>query len=497
MSVLIVGMSHHSAPVTLLEQAVFSETQRGEVARLIAAQPSVSEAMVISTCNRMEVYAVTNAFHAGVTDVVEVLVSVTGIAANLLRQHLYVRYAEAAAEHLFAVTAGMDSLVPGEQQIIGQVRSAYAQAHELGTAGQSLHLLAQSALHAGKRVHSETGIDESGPSMVSVAFAEALRLLDVDTAAAHPLAGKTVMILGAGAMATLAATHVGRLGAKSLIVSNRTKQRADVLAQRSREAGLPTIVLPWDSREEAYNDIDVLVSACGAGMFTVTQQALRNQRSTSTPLVAVDLSMPRDIDETIEQLPGVRVVNIAYLRAVRSDSSRAAERKALAIVGEELGLYASAQRVRDVVPAVSALRRHAAAVVAEELARLDKKSPDLSEAQHVEVERTVRRVVDKLLHQPTVRVKELAAHSGTVSYRSALQELFGLEENDHRTRSGSAVVKIPPEQVLVGGRIARGEQISVAEAVAAAEAVQLTTSVNPGDIGNQHRHTMTAHRIAK
>ncbi|MBN9643879.1 glutamyl-tRNA reductase [Corynebacterium mendelii] len=492
MSVLIVGMSHRSAPVTVLEKTTMDVSRRAEACRMLVGKASVDEAMVVSTCNRVEVYAVTSSFHTGVTDIVEVLVSLSGVDATTLRSHLYVRYADAAAEHLFAVAAGMDSMVVGEQQIIGQVRAAYQQAHELGTAGKSLHLLAQCALHTGKRVHSETAIDDEGASMVSFAFDQACRV--TGWSGHNPLEGKTAVVLGAGAMASLAATHLGRLGVGSLVLANRTRARADTLAEHSRQAGVPATVVDWGSRAAAFRDADLIVSACGAGMFTVAAADVPLRRGADKPLVCIDLSMPRDIDDSVAARPGIEVVNIEYLHATRTDPTADSQKKALAILAEELGAYSSAQRVRDVVPAVSALRRHAAELVDSELARLDKKTPSLTPAERAEVERTVNRIVDKLLHQPTVRVKELAAHSGSVSYKSALQELFGLAER--RAHNSDNLIHIDPASLLHSGGGRAGRSVSLTGAVAQAEAHELADMANRGrTVNQQHRHTVTAHRI--
>ena len=179
MSVLVVGMSHRSAPVALLERLSMDDAVQHRTTEELLEQPSISEAMIISTCNRLEIYCVTNAFHTGVQEVLEVLADISGIAEAELRTYLYVRYADAAAEHMFAVASGLDSMVVGEQQIIGQVRASYIDATERGSVGPALHSLAQTALHTGKRVHAETGIDDSGGSMVSFALDEALAVLAV------------------------------------------------------------------------------------------------------------------------------------------------------------------------------------------------------------------------------------------------------------------------------------------------------------------------------
>lgn len=419
---LVVGMSHRSAPVALLERLSMDETVRDDTATRLVERPSLSEAMIISTCNRLEVYTVTSSFHRGVQDIVEVLHEVSDVDVETLRGYLYVRYADAAAEHMMVVASGLDSMVVGEQQIIGQVRTAYQEATDKGTVGPALHSLAQSALHTGKRVHSETDIDDAGASMVSFAIDEALRELG-----AADLQGRTALVLGAGAMSSLAATHLGRLGVDKLVVANRTRERAERLAGHSREAGVAAEVVDYDDRAAALCRVDLAVSATGADDFTITAADLPETREGE--LMLIDLSMPRDISDDVTGRAGVHLVNIERLhKALNSRSSEAVgHRDALDIVAEELEAYSSDQRVRDVAPAVSALRRHAAELVTSELDRLKGRTPMMEDGDFQEVTRTVRRVVDKLLHQPTVRVKELAAESGVVSYESALQELFGLK----------------------------------------------------------------------
>lgn len=424
MSVLLVGMSHRSAPVALLERlSMDAEVQNGATGALVK-QPSLSEAMIISTCNRLEVYTVTNAFHAGVEDVLRVLADVSGVDAAELRRYLYVRYSDAAAEHIFTVASGLDSMVVGEQQIIGQVRSAYQSASEQGTVGPRIHALAQAALRAGKRVHSETDIDEAGASMVSFAFDQALQRLD-----AEDLSGKTALVLGAGAMASLAATHAGRLGVKELVLANRTRERAERLASHAEEAGVATRVVDFAERAAALSDVDLAISATGADNFTIEAADLPAGRD----LMLIDLSLPRDIDDAAAAAEGVDLVNIERLSKSLSAASTdlaagtSPHAQARHIVDEELAAYTSAQRVRDVAPAVSALHRRAADLVECEAARLQHKHPELAGKQLEDVQRALKRVADKLLHEPTVRAKKLAASESSVSSESALQELFGLQ----------------------------------------------------------------------
>ena len=435
MSVLVVGMSHQSAPVALLEKLSMDETVQNDTCRAMVSAGSLTEAMIISTCNRLEVYTVTSSFHTGVQDVVRNLAEVSGVEEEKLRSYLYVRYADAAAEHLMMVASGLDSMVVGEQQIIGQVRTAYQFASEQGTVGPRIHALAQSALRTGKRVHSETEIDEAGSSMVSFAFDQALSRMGRED-----LAGKRVLILGAGAMASLAATHAGRLGAH-LIIANRTIARAERVAQHAHEAGVYADVIEYSERAQALRDVDVAISATGAQDFTITAADVERYHVADRELMLVDLSLPRDIDDAVAEAEGVDLVNIERLnnslQAADTDLAAGSSPHAQArrIVSEELDAYASEQRVRDVVPAVSALRKRAANLVQCEVARMEQKHPELDERQMGDINRALKRVADKLLHEPTVRAKQLAANSGTVSHETALQELFGL----HLEGSGVAV----------------------------------------------------------
>ena len=387
-------------------------------ASALVEHPSLSEAMIISTCNRLEVYTVANAFHAGVQDVLAVLAEVSGVSEAELRGYLYVRYSDAAAEHLLTVASGLDSMVVGEQQIIGQVRTAYTHAAEQGTVGPALHSLAQSALHTGKRVHTETSIDDAGGSMVTFALDTAMETMGVDT-----LEGQTALVLGAGAMSSLAATHLGKRGVDKLIIANRTRSRAERLAEHAREAGVAAEVVDFNARAGALGRVDITVSATASDGFTISGEDI------SGPTMLIDLSLPRDIDNSVLEHEGVHLINIEYLHEqlhnADSEDSKALQ-AAEAIVAEEVQAFSSEQRMRDVGPAVAQLRRVGAEISQEELARLRKRLPDMDEQDFEQVARSVKRVVDKLLHTPTVKMKELAARSDLVNLETAVEELFGV-----------------------------------------------------------------------
>ncbi|MCV7177276.1 glutamyl-tRNA reductase [Mycolicibacterium sphagni] len=427
MSVLLFGVSHRSAPVSVLEQLSFAESDQVKIVDELLQSPLVTEAMVLSTCNRVEVYAVVDAFHGGLSAIGQVLAEHSGMSMGDLTKYAYVRYSEAAVEHLFAVASGLDSAVIGEQQVLGQVRRAYASAETNKTVGRILHDLSQRALSVGKRVHSETAIDSAGASVVSVA-------LDIAASRLDGLAGRTATVVGAGSMGGLSVAHLLRAGVIHIDVVNRSLPRAQRLAENIRQQGATAQALTLEHLPAALTAADVVVSCTGAVRPVVSladvHHALASARrdETAPPLVLCDLGMPRDVDPAVAGLPGVSVIDMD--RVQREPSARAAAADAEAarqIVATEVASYLAGQRMAEVTPTVTALRQRAADVVESELLRLDNRLPGLDDAQRDEVARTVRRVVDKLLHAPTVRVKQLASAPGGDTYAEALRELFELD----------------------------------------------------------------------
>ena len=430
MSVLLFGVSHRSAPVAVLEQLSTDESDRIKIIDEVLLSPLITEAMVLSTCNRVEVYAVVEAFHGGLAVIGQVLSAHCGMSMNELTKYAYVRYSEAAVEHLFAVASGLDSAVIGEHQVLGQVRRAYASAEANRTVGRVLHELAQRALAVGKRVHSETAIDAAGASVVSVA-------LDMAAIKLRPggLVGKTAVVVGAGAMGALSTAHLTRAGIGHIHVVNRSLPRAQRLARKIRESGVPAEAVNLDRLAGALADADVVVSCTGAVRPVVSLADVHHalaagcRDEAGQPLVICDLGMPRDVDPAVAGLPGVWVVDMD--RVQREPAARAASADAEAarhIVAAEVATYLAGQRMAEVTPTVTALRQRAAEVVEAELLRLDNRLPGLDVAQRGEVAHTVRRVVDKLLHAPTVRIKQLASAPGGDSYAEALRELFELDQ---------------------------------------------------------------------
>jgi glutamyl-tRNA reductase len=447
-SVLVVGLSHKSAPVETLERAAVGGDTLGKLLRDIAHLPDTAETFVISTCNRVEVYAEVGRFHGGVNGICELLARHSGIPAGELTASLYVHYEDRAVQHLLAVASGLDSMVVGEAQILGQVRAALKAAGDYGTLGRSLRDLGRIALRTGKRARAETGIDRLGISLVSVGIELAASRLgpggnggaaggyggrespvqEVRPPGATLLAERAVLVVGAGAMSGLAVATAARAGAAQIAVANRTRSKAERLATAAGG-----VVADFADLPAAIAGADLVISCTGAAGAVITGQmagAALDQRPAGAPLVLLDLAMPRDVDPAVADLPDVSVIGLDELRGTGEAAVGAAEVAAVrAIVEEEFAAYGSAVRAAQVTPTVVALRAMAATVVDAELERLGGRLSEHGVSGHAleEIAQTVRRVVDKLLHAPTVRVKELASSPGGEEYETALRVLFDLD----------------------------------------------------------------------
>jgi len=446
-SVLVVGLSHKSAPVAVLERAAVSGDTVTKLLRDVVQAEPVAEAFVVSTCNRVEVYADVDRFHAGVTAICELLARHCGVPSHELTQYLYVHYEDRAVSHLLAVAAGLDSMVVGEDQILGQVRSAVKLAAEHGTAGRVLGELGRLALRTGKRARAETAIGRAGFSLLSAAVELAAARLGPLRPGEDPLAGRDVLVVGAGSMSGLATATAARSGAASITVANRTRKHAERLA--ASVSTVTTTVTGLADLPAAIAAADVVISCTGAAGQVITADvmsaalAAREAEAARGTLVIMDLAMPRDVEPAVAARPGVVLIGMDQLSehagAVRDDDVAAVR----TILEAELAAYQSAMDAARVAPTVVALRAKAAGVVDAELARLAGRlsADDLSGHALDEIAQTVRRVVDKLLHAPTVRVKELAGSPGGEEYAAALRVLFDLDP-----RAVEAVTRAAPEQ---------------------------------------------------
>jgi glutamyl-tRNA reductase len=426
MSVLVVGLSHRTAPVSMLERAAVPADDLRKTLDELHRAETISEVLLLSTCNRVEVYADAARFHPAVTEITGALARHAGVDVADLAEHLYVHFAEAAAEHMFSVASGLDSMVVGESQILGQLRAAYGLGTQAGSVGSVLHDLAQTALRVGKRVHSDTGIDRAGASVVSVA-------LDAAESVIGPLPGRRAVIVGAGSMGALAGATLRRRGVTDIVVANRSAQRAQRVADavQGRTVGLDRIAAELASA-------DLLVSCTGAtGLLVETAMVGPRDR----PLAVLDLALPRDVDPAVGKLAQVTYVDLDDLRARGAMVSDDDVRAATAIVADELRDYLAEQQQLAVAPTVTALRARANQVVDTELERLNARLPGIDDQARREVADAVRRAVEKVLHAPTVRVKELAGTPGGDQYAAALRALFDLDPA--RAESVTAVKKTP------------------------------------------------------
>ncbi|MGZ4493394.1 MAG: glutamyl-tRNA reductase [Nocardioides sp.] len=417
MSVLVVGVSHKTAPVSVLERLALDASGVDKLVHDVTASEHVLEATALATCNRIEIYADVDRFHGSVETVSRLLCELADEHPEDVVPHLYVHYDDGAVSHLFNVASGLDSMVVGEGQILGQAREALRVGQESGTLGPALNALFQQALRVGKRVHAETDIDRAAPSLVSVSL---------ERAAAHvgSIAGKRVVVIGAGAMAGLAVSSVTRLGAAEVVVASRTHANAERLADQYAARAVPLA----DVADEL-PDADVIVSCTGAtGVVLPLATVAAARTNPHGPLAVIDLALPHDVDPAVDELPGVSLIGLVRLAEELHGGDGASDVAAVrSIVTEEITAFLAARRSAAVTPTVVALRTMATGVVESELERLLGRLPDLDPAVRAELEHTVRRVADKLLHQPTVRVKELADAEGAVSYAAALAELFSLD----------------------------------------------------------------------
>lgn len=427
MSLLVVGLSHRTAPLELLERVSLDGAGEDALATGVIGAGDVSEAVVLTTCNRTEVYAEAMTFHGAVAQVGEALEQATGIPIEELTDYLYVHYEDRAVDHLFSLACGLESMALGESEILGQLRGALDSGQRRAHLGGVLNPLFQQALRVGKRAHAETGLDRVARSLVSVGVERAADLLG-------PLPGARALVVGAGAMSGLAAATLARAGASGLTVVNRTAARAERLATAHGGA-----VADWTDLARQVASADLVLTCTGSlgHVLTTDLVPVRPER----PLLVVDLAMPRDVDPAVAELPGVTVWGLAELTAFLGESSPETEEvvdSVRTMVTGEVAAYLATRRAQQVAPALAVLRSRAAAVADAELVRLDQRLPDLPEPERAEVHQSVRRILDKVLHTPTVRAKQLAAGDQDGSYIAMLRELFDLDARD------TAAVTRPP-----------------------------------------------------
>ncbi|HEX6255774.1 MAG TPA: glutamyl-tRNA reductase [Euzebyales bacterium] len=430
MSVVVVGLNHRHASVDQLERLAVSAEQAPKALRSLTERPHVAGAVVLSTCNRVEVYALVHRFHGGIADLRNFLCEWGGFAPEDLDGLTYEYHDERAASHLFSVACGLDSVVVGERQVARQVKQALLTARSEQACGSRLGLVFERALRVARRVRTGTRLSETASSMLDAGIAAA-------RAHTGPLAQRTVLLVGAGKIGAMAARSLEPPAVQRLLVTNRTPDRADRLVERG------AVAVPLDELSDALGSSDLVISSTASRYPIITRAVLDDvmRRRPDRPLVIVDLAVPRDVAGDCRDVPGVTVLDVdAVSAAVTADDAThdtgeagnggaAAEvDRARALVAEEVAALTAWQRARPVEPTVAALRRRAEDVRASELARLASRLGTLDQRQREAVEQLTRGIVSTLLHEPTVRLKAASDGDDAAHQAEVVRHLFDLDD---------------------------------------------------------------------
>ena len=429
MPVVVIGLNHRTAPLAVLEAMTVGERAQDKTLHALMSQEHVSEAVVLSTCNRTEVYAVAEKFHGGYADIRAVLAELAFLEPEDFSDHLYVHHDSAAVAHLFDVVSGLDSAVLGEHEIQGQVKTAWEAAQGVDAVGPTLNLLFRHALEAGKRVRHETAIGQGTASVSYSAVALADTHFGAITGAptGQGLVGKRAVVLGAGDMGASMAASLCDAGVADLVVANRTFDKARAVAK-----SLDARAVRFADVTAELVDADVLLTSTGAASILLTRDEIAGvvERRGQRPLLLVDIAVPRDIDPSVADLPGVTVLDMDDLSGF-AEAGLAERRKEVEIVrrllDEELERYLAATSARAVAPVIVALRSAAESARVAELERVQGRLAGLDDEQQAAVDAVTQSLVAKLLHQPTVALREAAGTSKGDRLVQALRDLFDID----------------------------------------------------------------------
>jgi glutamyl-tRNA reductase len=419
MSIVVIGVNHRTSPVTLLERLTISDSSMPKALHSLTVRNDIREAVVLSTCNRTEVYAVVERFHGAYSDIRDFLCETSGISADQITPHLYSQHDDDAIVHLFEVTAGLDSAVLGETEIVGQVRGAWEKAMEEGASRNILNLLFRYALEVGKRARTETAISRSTASVSHAAVEMAREILG-------SLDGKSVLVVGAGEMGEGVASSLSRAGVANVTVVNRTASRGEALAEK-----VGARVSAFDDLEIELAQADVVVACTGSGNVVIDLPMVQRTRGGSTtPLLIVDIALPRDVDSAVADLPGVTLRDLDDLSrwAERGINKRAGEvDQVKEIISHEVERFTLDQAQRQAAPLVAQLREVVEQIRASEIERFGTRLADLTDEQREIVESITRGIVAKLLHSPSVRLREAAGTPQGERLSAAVRDLFNLD----------------------------------------------------------------------
>jgi glutamyl-tRNA reductase len=417
-SIVVIGVNHRTGPLALLERVSINAESLPKAIAGLTCRANVREAVVLSTCNRTEVYAVAERFHGAYADIRDFFCELGGLAPDELHPHLYSQHDDGAVRHLFEVASGLDSAVLGETEILGQVRGAWELAQREGGAKSTLNLLFRHAVETGKRARTETAISRSTASVSSAA-------VEMATEHLQSLRGRRVLVVGAGEMGEGVAVALVAAGASEITVTNRTESRAQQLADRVGGG-----VVPFGKLPTAISRADVLLSCTGSGNVLIDRETVAFSRiEVDTPLLIVDIAVPRDVDSSVEELPNVTLLNLDHLRdwAAKGIEKRAGEAESVrVIIGEEVERFTVDVAGRQAAPLVAQLHEHGETLRQAELERFSARLASLDDKQRAAVEAVTKGLLAKLLHTPSVRLKDDVGTPRGERNAAAVRDLFDL-----------------------------------------------------------------------
>ncbi|SFX11358.1 glutamyl-tRNA reductase [Thermoactinomyces sp. DSM 45891] len=425
MHILTIGFSHKTASVELRERLVFQEDRLAMALRSLRDMKSILECVIVSTCNRMELYVVVDQLHTGEYYSKAFLESWFRIPKEEFQEHLYIKQDQEAVHHLFRVVCGLDSLVIGETQILGQTKTAFLQAQEIGTTGTVFNMLFKQAVTFGKKVHSET---EIGQNAVSVSYAA----VELGKKLFSSFQNQTILLIGAGKMTELTAKHFASNGAARVIVINRTLAKAEELASRFHGEARS-----WEQLLPSLAEADIVVSSTGAKQAVITKEliapVLENRR---TPVFIIDIAVPRDIEPSVHELDQVFLYDIDDLHGIVEANMKLRHQEAekvLEWIQHECDKFHEWLQTLGVVPLITALREKAISIQEEALLRIERKLPELTEHQRRVLNKHTKSIINQMLRDPIVRMKELAASPQKEEALDLFVHLFALENELQKT----------------------------------------------------------------
>ncbi len=435
--IVVVGINHKTAPVELREKLSFTESQLTRSLAYFKGSAEVDESAVLTTCNRTEIYALGRDNGSCLKRVMSMLAEIKQIDTAALQPNLYIYKQESAVEHLFKVTAGLDSMILGETQILGQVKDACTKANEAGCVNSAFHALFRQAVTAAKRVQTETAINQNAASVSYAAVELAKKIF-------RRLDDRTVLLIGAGKMSELTLRHLYDQGVKRVVVVNRTKSRADKLA-----ACFGGMSEDYEDRQEWLTKADIVISSTGAPHFILGREELTSvmRARRGRPIFLIDIAVPRDIDPQVNSLENVYLYDIDDLQAVVSANLKEREQeavKARTILNEEIASFQAWFKTQEVVPLIAALRRKAEGIRQTELEHSLQKLAGLSDKEKKSIDNLTRAIVNRILREPVLRIKEFAVEDKSDVYAASLCRLFDLEEEvngDHTHPQQETTVK--------------------------------------------------------